>query len=195
MTDLDFLQNPTSSPSPAPTRRPRITLGTVVLLAGIAAIAVVFAVQLARQTRGPIESGRAPHFVVTTFDGQTIDLDALRGQVVLVNFWAEWCVPCREEAPHLQAVWEKYRERDVVMIGIAWSDIDSNSLRFIEEFGLTYPNAPDLGTRIGDDYAITGVPETYIIDQQGQVVERLIGTTRVNETYLSSVIDRLLAAS
>jgi cytochrome c biogenesis protein CcmG/thiol:disulfide interchange protein DsbE len=191
MTNLDFLQDPT----PTPTTRPRFTLGTIVLLAGIAAIALVFAIQLARQTRGPIDSGRAPHFAVTTFDGQRYDLDALRGQVVLVNFWASWCVPCREEAPHLQAIWEEYRERGVVVLGIAWSDIDSDSLAFIEEFGLTYPNAPDLGTRIGDDYALAGVPETYIIDQEGNVTERLIGVTRVNETYLSSVIDRLLASA
>lgn len=193
MTDLEFLQDPT--PTPTPGRRPRITLGTVVLLAGIAAIALVFAIQLVRQTRGPVESGNAPHFAVTTFDGQSYDLNALRGQVVLVNFWASWCVPCREEAPHLQAVWEKYRERGVVVLGIAWSDIDSDSLAFIEEFGLTYPNAPDLGTRVGDDYTLVGVPETYIIDQSGNVVERLIGVTRVNETYLSSVIDRLLASA
>ena len=192
MTDPDFLQEPT--PTPAPTRRPRITPGTIVLLASIAAIALVFAIQLARQTRGPLDSGRAPQFVVTTFDGQRYDLEALRGQVVLVNFWASWCVPCREEAPHLQAVWEKYRDRGVIVLGIAWSDIDSDSLAFIEEFGLTYPNAPDIGTRIGDDYALVGVPETYIIDQEGYVTERLIGTTRVNETYLSSAIDRLLAS-
>ncbi len=193
MTDLEFLQDP--APAPTSATRPRLTLGTLVLLAGITAIALVFAVQLARQTRGPVESGRAPNFAVTTFDGQPVDMDTLRGQIVLLNFWASWCVPCREEAPHLQAVWEKYRERGVVVLGIAWSDVDSDSLAFMNEFGLTYPNAPDLGTRIGDDYALAGVPETYIIDQQGDVIERLIGTTRVNETYLSSVIDRLLASA
>lgn len=191
MTDFDILHE---SP-PTPARSPRITPGTLVLLAGIAAIALVFAIQLARQTRGPLESGRAPGFSVTTFDGQALDLEALRGQVVVLNFWASWCLPCRDEAPQLQAIWERYSGRGVQVLGIAWSDIDRDSRDFIAEFGITYPNAPDLGTRIGDNYALTGVPETYIIDQEGQVVERLIGTSRVNEVYLSGVIDRLLAGA
>jgi cytochrome c biogenesis protein CcmG/thiol:disulfide interchange protein DsbE len=190
MTDIDFLSD--AAPQPE-RRRPRITLGTVVLLAGIALVALVVAMQLARQTRGPLESGTAPDFRVTTFDGQEIALSGLRGQIVVVNFWASWCEPCKEEAPHLEAVWQTYRERGVVVLGIAWSDVEADTRAFIADFDLTYPNAPDIGTRIGDDYLIRAVPETYIIDREGQVVERLIGNTRVNVTYLSSVIDRLLA--
>jgi cytochrome c biogenesis protein CcmG/thiol:disulfide interchange protein DsbE len=190
MNDLDtsILQDP---PPPA-ARRPRITLGSVVLLAGIAALALVVALQLARRQQGPIDSGLAPDFSATTFDGRTFRLSDLRGQIVVLNFWASWCAPCREEAPELQALWQAYEARDVIVLGIAWSDVEADSRRFMEEFGLTYWNAPDIGTRIGDDYSIRAVPETYIIDRNGEVVQRLIGSTNVTFAFISGVIEPLL---
>jgi cytochrome c biogenesis protein CcmG, thiol:disulfide interchange protein DsbE len=188
MSNLDFLQDSPTSPP-----RRRWSLGTLVLLVGIASVAIVVALALARRQQGPLESGAAPDFTVTTFDGQTLRLSDLRGQVVLVNFWASWCLPCREEAPELEAIWQQYRAQGVTVVGIAWSDIEADTLAFMDEFNMTYPNAPDLGTRIGDDYGIRAVPETYIIDQQGEVQHRLIGSENITVENLSAIIDGLLA--
>lgn len=189
MSNLDFLKDsPTSSP------QRRWSLGSIVLLAGIVAVALVVALALARRQQGPLESGAAPDFTVTTFEGQTLRLSDLRGQVVLVNFWASWCLPCREEAPELEAIWQQYRAQGVTVVGIAWSDIEADTRAFIDEFNMTYPNAPDIGTRIGDDYGIRAVPETYIIDQQGEVLHRLIGAENVNVENLSAIIEGLLAS-
>jgi cytochrome c biogenesis protein CcmG/thiol:disulfide interchange protein DsbE len=167
-----------------------LSIGSIVLLIGIALTAMVFGVALTRQNQGQPTAGPAPDWTITTFDGQEITLSELRGQVVVVNFWASWCGPCRVEAPDLQNVWERYREQGVVLVGIAWADTDSKSLEFLDEFGITYPNAPDKGTRIGDDYHIQGVPETFVIDRDGNIAEFIYAPT--SAAQLSAIIERLL---
>ena len=178
--------------TPAPPRRGRLGLGSIVLLVGIAAVAIVFAIALTRQQLTQPESGAAPDFTVETFDGQTFSLSDLRGKVVMINFWASWCAPCRVEAPELQAAWEHYQDRgDVVFLGIAYADNGPRSMAFLEEFGITYLNAPDLGTRISDDYHIQGVPETFIIDADGNIAQFIYaGVTR---DRLITMIDSALA--
>jgi cytochrome c biogenesis protein CcmG/thiol:disulfide interchange protein DsbE len=173
-------------------RRGRLGLGSIVLLVGIAAVAVVFAVALTRQQLSQPSSGAAPDFTLETFDGQTIPLSELRGKVVMINFWASWCGPCRSEAPELQSAWEYYRDgSEVVFLGIAYADNGPRSIAFLEEFGVTYPNGPDLGTRISDDYHIQGVPETFIIDPDGNINQFIFaGVTR---DRLITIIDGILA--
>lgn len=172
-------------------RKGGLSLSSIVLLIGVALTAAVFGLALARQNQTQPETGAAPDFTITTFEGQEITLSDLRGQVVILNFWASWCGPCRIEAPDLQRVYERYKDRGVEMIGIAYVDTEAKSLAFIAEFGLTYPNGPDLGTRISDRYNLQGVPETFVIDQNGDVAEFIYATT--NERQLSEILDRLLA--
>jgi cytochrome c biogenesis protein CcmG/thiol:disulfide interchange protein DsbE len=127
---------------------------------------------LMRSQRGQMKVGEsAPDFTLTTFDGQTTyRLADLQGKVVFLNIWASWCKPCEQEAADLEAAWRYYEPReDVVFLGVAWTDTDKKSLEYLEKFGITYPNGPDLGTRIYQAYRATGVPETYIIDQNGRL--------------------------
>jgi cytochrome c biogenesis protein CcmG/thiol:disulfide interchange protein DsbE len=189
MADLEFLQ-PETVLSPQSRRVARA--GALVLMAGILMVAAVIGLALIRNARGPLESGQAPDFSVITFSGQTLRLSELRGQVVVLNFWASWCLPCREEAPVLEQIWQQYGARGVTVIGIAWSDIESDSLAFMQEFDLSYANAPDTGTRIGDDYSIRAVPETYIIDRDGSITHRLIGTSAITVDNLSRILNSLL---
>jgi cytochrome c biogenesis protein CcmG/thiol:disulfide interchange protein DsbE len=174
-------------------RRGRLGLGSIVLLVGIVLTLAVFGWALARRNQTQPTGGPAPDFSFTSFDGQEIRLADLRGQVVVVNFWASWCGPCRVEAPDLQRIHEKYKDRGVVVLGITYTDTDAKSLAFIEEFGMTYPNGPDLGVRISDRYNIQGVPETFVIDQQGNIAKFIFAPT--NERDLSAIIDQLLAAA
>jgi cytochrome c biogenesis protein CcmG/thiol:disulfide interchange protein DsbE len=121
------------------------------------------------QAGGPLESGPAPDFSLTTFEGETLTLSDLRGQVVIINFWASWCPPCRDEAPYLEATWRKYRDQGVVFIGVDYVDTEPNALAYIEEFDITYPNGPDIGQKIAEAYRIKGVPETFYVDKTGQL--------------------------
>ncbi|MDZ4672528.1 MAG: redoxin domain-containing protein [Phototrophicales bacterium] len=170
-----------------------MSLSGLVLLIGILSVAVVFGIALWRQQQPQPTSGPAPTFNFTTFDDETFNLADFRGKVVVLNFWAGWCLPCKDEAPELQSAWEYYesQDADVVFLGIAYADNGPSSLKFLADYSITYLNAPDLGTRISDAYNISGVPETFIIDRDGNVVEFIYaGITR---TRLINSVDKALA--
>lgn len=116
----------------------------------------------------------APDFSVMTFDAQYLNLSDLRGDIVVINFWASWCGPCRLEADEFQAAWEHYEERgDVQFIGLAYNDKLVDSQAFLDEYGITYMNAPDLGHEISDMFGVRAIPSTFIINRQGEVVDYL----------------------
>jgi cytochrome c biogenesis protein CcmG, thiol:disulfide interchange protein DsbE len=137
-----------------------------------------------------VDAGAAPDFTLTQFDGQTFRLSTQRGKAVVVNFWASWCLACRQEALALEATWRAYRDRGMVFVGVDYVDTDAEARRYMAEFDNTYPNGPDLGTRISQRYRIKGVPETYFVNAKGDLQGVIIGPT--DETELSQRIDALL---
>jgi len=148
---------------------------------------------LIKSQKGPVENGPAPDFTLKGFDGRTVTLSELRGQVVVVNFWASWCLPCREEAAYLEQTWRKYEDQGVIFIGVDYVDTEKAALAYIEEFDITYINGPDIKTRISDAYNIQGVPETFFIAKNGEVRGMHIGPLYPPE--LDEKIEELLAES
>jgi cytochrome c biogenesis protein CcmG/thiol:disulfide interchange protein DsbE len=129
-----------------------------------------------KETRaGPVQSGIAPDFTLTSFNGETLTLSDLRGQVVVINFWASWCPPCREEAAYLEQTWRKYKDLGVVFIGVDYLDTEAEALAYMEEFDITYFNGPDLRTKISQAYKIQGVPETFYVAKNGELRGLKIG--------------------
>jgi cytochrome c biogenesis protein CcmG, thiol:disulfide interchange protein DsbE len=139
-------------------------------------------------------------FNLTLFDAypyqntNQVRLSDLRGKVVVVNFWASWCVTCADEAAYLETAWRHYKpDGQVIFLGVDYTDVDSKALEYLKKFDITYPNGPDLGTRITPIFNRNiAMPETYIIDQQGILRHEQIGPFQ-SVAELQSVIDPLLA--
>jgi cytochrome c biogenesis protein CcmG/thiol:disulfide interchange protein DsbE len=150
-------------------RRPK--WGRILAWGGLMLLLGLVAVNLFKNQQGPVAIGqKVPDFVLTTFDGQQINSLDLRGKVVVLNFWASWCKPCEQEAADLETAWRDYEPGgEVIFIGVDWTDTETAALEYLDKFDITYPNGPDLGTRISQVYRTTGVPETYIIDKNGNL--------------------------
>ncbi|MGH2425026.1 MAG: TlpA family protein disulfide reductase [bacterium] len=165
----------------------------VVIWGIVAAVLAILGVAVARerpQWSSPLVGRPAPDFSLALFDGRTMRLSDLRGRVVIINFWASWCTACRQEAPVLEWAWKTYRPRGVVLIGVNIWDRREDALGMMREFGKTYPNGPDSTGRVLQDYGVIGVPETFIIDQRGQIVVKHLGP--VTRELLVSQLEPLL---
>jgi cytochrome c biogenesis protein CcmG/thiol:disulfide interchange protein DsbE len=144
-----------------------------------------------RAIPSPLVGRPAADFALRAFDGTAVRLDAYRGKVVVINFWASWCVPaCYDEAPALERSWRAYRDRDVIVIGVAIQDRDEASRKFIADFSLSFPNAPDPGGRVSVEYGVYGVPETFFIDRHGRI--RLKHAGAVTDDLFAREVERLL---
>jgi cytochrome c biogenesis protein CcmG/thiol:disulfide interchange protein DsbE len=129
-----------------------------------------------RAIPSPLVGRPAAPFALTAFDGAPVTLEKLRGQVVVLNFWASWCYPaCYEEAPVLEAGWKQFRERGVAVVGVDIQDTEEAARRFIARFGLTFPNLPDPKGAVAIDYGVYGVPETFLIDRRGTIRDKRVG--------------------
>ncbi len=126
---------------------------------------------LNRSMRGSIAIGDpVPNFSLTTFDQQQLSTSQFAGKVVLVNFWASWCKPCEQEAAELEEAYQHYKPGgEVVFIGLTYVDTEPNSLAYLQKYGITYPNGPDLATKTSQMFRVRGVPETFIIDRKGRL--------------------------
>ena len=145
-----------------------------------------------RDVPSPLVGRPAAAFALTSFDGAKLHLSDLRGKVVVLNFWASWCRPaCYEEAPTLERGWRAYRDRGVVLLGVAIQDKDEAARKFIDDFRLSFANAPDPGGKISVDYGVYGVPETFFIDREGRIRAKHVGA--LSDEMFAQTIEPLLA--
>lgn len=132
----------------------------------------------------------APDFAVTTLEGRPVRLDELRGQVIVLNLWASWCLPCRQEAVELNRSYDRYNDRGVAFVGIAWNDDEGEARKFARQYQVEYPLALDVEGRLAIAYGMTGVPETFLIDREGRLTGKWVGP--VTEQQLNALLEPLL---
>ena len=129
------------------------------------------------EIRSPLLNRPAADFSLTTFSGAPVSLESLRGKVVVLNFWASWCVPaCYEEAPTLERTWRDYKDKGVTVVGVDIQDKEEAAREFLARFEHSFPNAPDPRGRVAVDYGVYGVPETFFIDRKGRVRFKVVGS-------------------
>lgn len=135
-------------------------------------------------------AGDAPSFTFTTFEGETISLADLRGKGVVLNFWASWCDPCREEAALLEQTWQQEQANGIVFLGLDYLDQEPAAKAYLAEYQVTYPNGPDLQSKAARDYGIKGVPETFFISPDGKIAFMVIGPI-VNESQMEQGLSKI----
>ena len=145
-----------------------IGVGTVVVLLGYGFY------QDPRYIPSPLVGRTAPDFSLELFDGKTVRLSELRGKTVMLDFWASWCLPCRDEARDLEAAWKRQGD-DVVFLGINIQDRKADALKFIDEFGITFANGRDPEGKVSVDYGVWGIPEAFFVSPAGRITYKHIG--------------------
>ncbi len=138
---------------------------------------------------GTTDAKPAPDFTVILFSGKEVSLNDFKGKPLIINFWASWCGPCREEAPVLVKVAKEYKNK-VQFLGIVFQDTEVDAKKFIEEFKVKYPNGMDPGGQAAQDYQITGVPETFFIDADGMLRAKWLGA--LTEERLKSLAEPIM---
>ena len=151
----------------------------IVALAGTAILALAFGVVWMQSSKyEPLVVGmNAPDFSLPDLQGKNQRLSAYRGKVVFLNFWATWCKPCKEEMPSMQVLWDNLKKEDFVMLAISMDRVTTTKEipPFVENMKITFPILTDSWGQTDSRYKLMGVPETYIIDQDGVLREKVIG--------------------
>jgi len=171
----------------------------VLIWVGLIGLLVILAIGLNRSQRGTLQPGdRVGNFDLTLFSGYMynsraqVGLESLRGKVLLINFWASWCKPCEQEAAELRSAWAYYKDRgDVLFVGVDYVDTEPEAREYLKKFDITFPNGPDVGTKISQMFRIKGVPETYFIDRDGILRYVQVGPFN-SEGQIRAIIDPLL---
>ncbi len=173
-----------------------VAVGLVVLLFGLLVWKLVDdegGALAAAVARG--ETPDAPDFTLERLDREgELTLSSLKGKAVVLNFWASWCIPCKEEAPFLEQVWRENRDRGLVVVGLDAKDFRRDARAFMRKFDVTYPVVYDGPGETLSSYGVTGFPETFVLDREGKVVEAFVGAVNSDEdrARLRAAVDRAL---
>ena len=164
----------------------------VLVVAGVAGLIGLLAYGVASESPDTdVEGERAPEISLPPLEGgEEKSLADFRGQVVVLNYWASWCDPCREESPLLERWHQRIKNRGATVLGIDVLDVTSDALDFIDEFGLTYPQLRDKDGSTQDDFGVIAYPETFVIDREGRIVASRRGP--VDDEFMRDTVTPLL---
>ena len=161
-------------------------------LLAFSVIALTVAVADSLRDRVVRAGDQAPHFSLRADNGLTITPTEFGGKILIVNFWATWCPPCVQETPSLVEFANEYREKDVVVFGISVDKSQKNYDNFIRRFGIQFVTARDAEAKVSDSFGTYIYPESYVINREGKVVQKIVGATNWNDPNLRRFIDGLL---
>lgn len=164
-----------------------LKIGLVTAALGVAVVVGLVAVQ----QRTP---ALAPDFAVPDLAGQAVRLSGLRGRVVLINLWTTWCPPCREEMPSMERLYQQLKDRGFVLLAVSQDEGGQAVVEpFVKQLALSFPVLVDPEHQVGDRYGVWGYPESFLIDREGRIVERVIGPRDWASAAQIAAIERLLA--
>ncbi len=172
---------------------------TVVFAVLVLALFAVLAYGLANRSSATGRSGMtrigkpAPQFAMQLLDGGEFQLSDHEGDALIINFWASWCPPCRQESPAFERQWRRYRDTGIQFVGVDIQDDVSDAEAYVREFGLTFPNGLDPDGKITIDYGVIGLPVTFFVGSSGIVEGRWVGA--IPEEKLEEWVNTLVAAS
>jgi cytochrome c biogenesis protein CcmG/thiol:disulfide interchange protein DsbE len=164
--------------------------------AAVLSVAALLATGLGRDpavVASPLVGRAAPAFKLAGLDGPAVRMSDLRGQVVVVNFWASWCVECRTEQNALNTTWSRFRDSGVTVLGVNFQDTTSEARNYVGSLGISYPVVQDTESSTALAYGLRGVPETFVVDKAGRIADRVIGP--VSAQRLADRINTLLQAA
>ena len=184
MTELSPASNPTPAPAPLWRRLlPPVLAATLVAVLGVALLSP----SRNATDGGPLVGKPAPEFTLESLDGAQVSLAALQGRPVVLNFWASWCEPCRDEAPVLQRAHEQLQEDGAgTVLGATFEDSPEDSLRFERETKVTFPSVRDVGQELAREYGTKNLPETFGLDREGRVVA--ISRGQISQEFLDDAL-------
>ena len=161
----------------------------------ILVIALAGAIWYQQQTKSARTGFPAPDFALQDLNGKTLRLSNFRGKVVLLNIWATWCAPCREEMPSMEALSHRLAGKDFTVLAVSQDEDGLKAVKpFVQQFGLTFPVLIDSRGEVGQMFGITGYPETFIIDKEGKVLAHYIGFHDWTDGNTQADLQRLIAA-
>ena len=181
---------------------PRVVRVLACWLALLAGSSAGIACGTDRSETGATDDGRvevgapAPVYRAVSLAGDSVSLAGLRGKTVLLNVWATWCHPCRDEIPELREIHARYRARGLELIGVSVdADGSDNAIRdFMKEFAMTYPIWRDPEERVSARFLVVGVPATFLIDRQGVLRYKRTGPVQPNDPALTAAIEQALGS-
>jgi len=143
--------------------------------------------------QGPDLGKPAPEFTLPDLQGGEMSLSSLRGKAVLVNFWGSWCGPCRKEMPSLEALYQRYRDQGLVVLGVSVQEEGWEQVReFLKVVPVSFPIVLDEGDKVSELYELLGVPETYFIDPDGNIADKVVGPQDYNQVVFFNKVERIL---
>jgi len=167
-----------------------------VVAAGVAVVVALLATGLGKDpsaVASPLVGKMAPNFTLPQLNGPPVTLSKLRGQVVVINFWASWCTECQTEQAALNQTWQQFQDSGVVVLGVNFEDSRGAARDYVRSDSVTYPVVEDAASRTALSYGLRGVPETFVVNRSGRIVNRVIGP--VDTAALSNEISAMLPGS